>query len=315
VKSGGQNKYQRYQNEEIAVYYLRVPDSLKTSYLPVGDVFCAFARMDFDASWNKIEGGSNRFWTAYAAAPNLSSADGGGYITFGQRPRFSKERYMEAMKHGVANVALSAQCLGIKHLIWMPFGMGAFLRSLPERNKSMNPTKMKELRMEIAKCQVDTLLPLLGSGCVLHLCINPGADSEEAKLNAIAFLVALRRASLSPNTTARVVIEVNADASQVACELSTTVEAGTSVMMLNAANQNLLGNHWWKHNSATVAIEENLHRRSVELACIAKAYNPPSAQSTQTLLEAVKLGRKVHHHLAELPSSHNMPRIGGRTNG
>jgi hypothetical protein len=171
VRDRVQHKYDRYPNDQVAVYYLRVPDGSKAAYLPVGDVFCAYARMDYDASWSKIEGGSKRFWTAYAAAPNLSATDAEGFITSGQRPRFARERYMEAMKHGVSNVALSALNLDVKHLVWMPFGMGAFLRHLPRKLQTMGQMEMKLLRMEIAKCQIDTLLSLLGSDCTLHLCI------------------------------------------------------------------------------------------------------------------------------------------------
>merc|ERR1712050_770599 len=74
----------------------------------------------------------------------------------------------------------------IFHLVFFPFGMGAFLRHLPLNDPTYNDErKLHELRRAMTK-KFAEVLSHVHPGCQLHLCL--GFSDEEAQLNSDAFL-------------------------------------------------------------------------------------------------------------------------------
>jgi cell division protein FtsB len=83
------------------------------------------------------------------------------------------------------------------------------------------------------------------------------------------FITAISNAS--DDVKKRIKVYINVDATTLAQKLAK--EKGfLSVSLANGANRNLIGNRWFQEG-AKVAIDENLHRRSADLAAAAKDLN------------------------------------------
>merc|ERR1712032_497646 len=104
----------------------------------------------------------------------------------------------------------------------------------------------------------------------VHLCLQFSA--EEAQRNADAFLRALLAdpAPSVSNIKDRVVVVPEGDALDVASTLASKYI--DQVLLVNGANRQLIGNHWFD-GRAKMAIDENLHRRSWRLSAIAYILN------------------------------------------
>ncbi|CAK0904060.1 unnamed protein product [Prorocentrum cordatum] len=149
--------------------------------------------------------------------------------------------------------------------------MGAFLRHLGRIDSNfIHDEEMQRLRRALAVRMVDSWAKL-PRGLQVHLCLQ--FSTEEAQRNADAFLRAIvGNAELGKKGSSmkdRVVIIPEGDALNVASDLAIWSD---KVLLVNGANRQLIGNHWFA-SRAKMAIDENLHRRSWRLAATAYMLN------------------------------------------
>lgn len=270
------------------------------------DVLLLRAHADLDWKWSKHKERDRDFWVMHAAALNVGeSYQAPDFIEFANPPPaggLNEDRYVDAMGHIVDNIVQAfgnlkvdkpkgmfsgGSTVGAEHLVIAPFGMGAFLRKLPLLDsKYEDPTQLLTLRRKLTSRFAQSLARSPPS-LKIHVCLTAG--NEEAKQNTDAFLRAFSTADASLRN--RVTIRPDADALQISHEL-----AGSSkgVILLNAANRQLIGNHWFA-GQAHRAIDENLHRRSWTMSAFAYILNnyvdpetsiPP--RTSATLEENVK---------------------------
>mmetsp|Transcript_140284 Transcript_140284/g.364603 ORF Transcript_140284/g.364603 Transcript_140284/m.364603 type:complete len:526 (-) Transcript_140284:95-1672(-) len=275
------------------------------------DVVAVKVCADLDRNWNFIKGPKNDFWVAHAAALNIGESmratdfhdfsrqeNEMGQNAMGQRGQgmLEEELYLEAMEHIMANVCQACTRLHVEHLIFFPFGMGAFLRHLRLLDgKFAQRRVMQDLRRKLTHVLMKALVEGLPDSANIHLCISFGND--EAKDNGDAFL----RAVVGPGAAMeelrkRLTVWPSADALQVAHVLAQA--SPEKVVLVNGANRRLIGNHWFE-GKAKWAIDENLHRRSWTMSAIAYVLNgydgQDRARSPQELQNNVlRLGGQVH---------------------
>lgn len=240
------------------------------------DIVVAKAAADFDRNWSFMSGRKKDFWVAHAAALNIGeSLTASDFDDFELQEKSSSERkldeesYYEAMEQILANVVFACEQLSVRHLVFFPFGMGAFLRHLGQIDrKFVHAEEVQRLRRRLANCFVSVLAKLAPSSMSIHLCLM--FAEEEPRCNADAFL----RALSSDNKDAavlrpRVIIHPEGDSLNLASDLA---EASHDVLLLNGANRMLLGNHWFA-GRAKLAMDENLHRRSWRMAATSYLLN------------------------------------------
>lgn len=281
------------------------------------DVLAVQAAADFDASWRYTRTKKNRFWVLHAAAINIGESarardfpdyqDNGGHLDLAA--------YIEDMGRIFDNLLCSAARLTCRDLVWFPFGMGAFLRNLHENDAwyskdHKNGQLLVELRHALAQRFVSSVEKTadLTLNRRLHICVSPTErGNEERDANAAAFLKAIREAlrasaagrSRRSMTATAWVVHVHGDSLSVVQELA---NQGRSVALVNGANRNLIGNHWFA-NGARFAIDENLHRRSWSMAALAYMLNDgarvQSPCSSDVLADRVRrMGGRVEHQSA-----------------
>lgn len=130
----------------------------------------------------------------------------------------------------------------------------------------------------------------------LHLCLSVVSAASETIENHNVFLEAFaEKARACPFLKRILSVRKNVDVLQVAIDLT----AGTNplkVGILNGANRRMIGNHWFS-SGATLAIDENLHRRSASMARAALLLNrsvAPTERQPGDLADVVQmLGGKV----------------------
>jgi hypothetical protein len=152
---------------------------------------------------------------------------------------------------------------------------------------------MRELRREIALLQVTVLLHYLPKDCVLRIAVRSGEG--ETGENADAFIRAVYHAAgeSRENLWDRVIFDESGDVSEMATRSSPTPAEGLTVLVVNGASPRRLGNHWENMTTAKVAIEENLHRRSVDLAAFAYVVNYSKHRSGDLQERLAGLGMPV----------------------
>merc|ERR1712113_1239360 len=153
---------------------------------------------------------------------------------------------------------------------------------------------MQRLRRRLARVFI-TRLAATPSSTKVHICLQFG--DEEPQRNADAFMRALL--DEDPKVAAlrsRAKIWVEGDCLQVAHDLAAKSK---HVMLVNGANRQLLGNHWFA-GRAKLAIDENLHRRSWTLSAVSYLLNnfdgsEPSDRPNDQLKRTVqRLGGRAH---------------------
>jgi len=272
------------------------------------DVLAMRAYMDFDGRWQEVSAADHQaFWVLHAAALNIGESRGAtdSYdfrtVHADGSNGLDERCYHEAMGRIFLNILAACRELHIEHMVFLPFGMGAFLRYL-ELNDPWYSSEVekRELRRGLAKTFIDGLQEA-PANLRVHLCINIHG-SQEACDNGDAFLRALKEA---PSAVQRLVtVYPEADCIEVARLLASGqvygVPASSGVALVNAANRKLIGNHWFA-DGARCAIDENLHRRSVSLwtwACLLNGFHT-FAGSTVEVTEAFcssnsKMPRQLH---------------------
>jgi hypothetical protein len=233
------------------------------------DMVCVRAVADMDRDWNFMKGGINRppFWVLHAAALNVGEhTQAPDFDDFAdEQGVLNEKRYLDAMAQIYKNIIQASAMLDAQHVIFFPFGMGAFLRHLNCIDDSYNSdTRLQNLRRQLARrfmLAFEAAPPKL----TLHLCLQ--FSSEEALRNADAFIRAVKAAP--PEIRSRTKLWPEGDSLHLAHELAFT---SNGVILVNGANRQMIGNHWFAA-FAKRAIDENLHRRSWVLSAHAYMLN------------------------------------------
>jgi len=122
----------------------------------------------------------------------------------------------------------------------------------------------------------------------IHLCLV--VANQESIENHNAFVEATSdKISQSPGLKDLVCIHRNADVMDLARNLGID-KSPLKVAILNGANRNLFGNHWFQ-SGAKFAIDENLHRRSTSLSCVSLLLNmstEPSERRRDELAQRIR---------------------------
>jgi hypothetical protein len=183
--------------------------------------------------------------------------------------------------------------------VLFPFGMGAFLRHLGKNDdRYIDDDKMRDLRRRVADqvmeaiCAVDKE-PLKDDAAVsnrgaafpkrVHFCLAcAGIEGVE---NHNAFVEAAGAKSKEyPRLKSLLKFRQNVCALQLSQELAVSAGNPLKVAMLNGANRKLIGNHWFQ-SGARLAIDENIHRRSVSMSRVSLLLNMGTEPSERRVNE------------------------------
>jgi len=244
------------------------------------DLVMVKTNSDLDRNWQFAKGKKGEFWVLHAAAINIGESKlADDFPDFVKPPTnqngtgagsLDEEAYYRAMEQIIANVVWACTESKAHHLVFFPFGMGAFLRHLGRIDeKFVDQAELQRLRRRLANSFVKVLGKLAPKTLCIHLCLM--FSDEEAQANADALLRAFAAQDSAEAAKLRPLLTVHpeGDALQVASDLG---EKDRNVVLLNGANRCLLGNHWFA-GRAKKAIDENLHRRSWRMAATAYLIN------------------------------------------
>lgn len=235
------------------------------------DVLATPCRMDYNFNWQRLRGDQKPFWVHHGAAINIGeSASAEDFNEFQVNGSLDEDKYIEAMKHIFTNM-LDSQRAHVEHAVWIPFGMGAFLRNLPQNDPAYTDVrKMRQLRDRLAETFVN-LVEEKYSDMKIHVCLPTDSSGTDfgTNQNHNAFIKALAR---NPAAANHFKVYVNVDATDLAQRLANQ-HGDYRISLANAANRNLLGNRWYHAGSAKRAIDENLHRRSYTLSITSMVLN------------------------------------------
>eukprot|EP00929_Paragymnodinium_shiwhaense_P034991 TRINITY_DN18978_c0_g1_i2.p1 TRINITY_DN18978_c0_g1~~TRINITY_DN18978_c0_g1_i2.p1 ORF type:complete len:571 (-),score=128.99 TRINITY_DN18978_c0_g1_i2:240-1871(-) len=239
------------------------------------DVCCVRTCTDFDQHWSFVKGHRNDFWVAHAAALNVGeSMEAPDFPDFcrlanngNASGKLDEEMYYEGMGLIMQNVMYACSSLKCEHLIFFPFGMGAFLRHLGQIDANfLADEEQQRLRRRLARRFVEVMTKCAMPKLKVHICLQ--FSQIEAQRNGDAFLRAVIDAEAAALRD-RITIWPEGDCLQLAHELALE---SPNVMLVNGANRQLMGNHWFM-GRAKMAIDENLHRRSWRLAALSYVLN------------------------------------------
>ena len=239
------------------------------------DIMVIPAHMDFDANWDPFPSSAQTtvFDVINATALNIGETarapDFQDYAV--QRSRglshtLDERAYLKGMERIINNIFYVAQNRRVKELVATGFGMGAFIRKLPENDHAYkNPQKMLDLATEVAAI----IMRVAGKnpGITFHLCLLQPRDRDianEAYRNYLAF----QKAPQPKNVQIHLDVDAAALAQGKANQLSRQ-----GVALLNAANRHYIGNHWPNDKTAHRAQDENFYRRSHRAASCAYLIN------------------------------------------
>lgn len=232
------------------------------------DVLQTPCKMDKNTNWNeRPETEKTPFFVHHLAAPNIGESQSAAeFSDFQESPgKLDEEKYLAAFSKIFHNALSAQKQSGAQDCVWMPIGMGAFLRNLDKNDSSYSDdTKLQALREKIADVFVRAVQQ--NSDINIRLCL-PKID-DESRANHTAFMQALK---YSGKDIDRFYIYENADAAEIAQNLVNR-NGEYTVSLANGANRRAIGNHWFEDH-ALRAIDENLHRRSTWLAFLAAQFN------------------------------------------
>lgn len=245
--------------------------SRDTQLLGRFDVLGVLCSMDYDANWQLNPKGQNPFYVLHGAAINIGeSARAADFQDYSSNERLDEQKYVHDMGKIFHQILAAQEKLGNEDAVWFPFGMGAFLRNLPECDKTYkNPQAHAELRQKLADIFVQEIanFPSLR----IHMCLPlDQVKGSKDQQNYNAFTNAFAHAPQAVKE--RILLHVNVDATDLAQRLANQHKDPNKISLVNGANRNLIGNHWFG-DRALVAIDENFHRRSSLAAVIALLLN------------------------------------------
>lgn len=247
-----------------------------TALLGRYDVLATPCRMDYNAKWQKHQTERFPFLVHHAAAPNIGeSANAEDFASFSNdNGQLDEDKYLRAMSQIFTNIIQQQIQSGVSDAVWIPFGMGAFLRHLGDNDsRYKDRNTMIALRNQIAEVFVKVVGKFAKrySYFNIHLCLptesNPHSATND---NYNAFIRAIFEEG-NPKVTNAIRVYINEDGTDLAQHLAQK-KAEYKVSLVNTANRNLLGNHWYS-DRARHAMDENLHRRSSLLATISLLLN------------------------------------------
>lgn len=268
------------------------------------------------------------FYILHMGAPNIGEGDQAddfmayAKATGSSAPSLDEERYLGDIRRLWQNAILAMANLGVDDGVLFPIGMGAFLRNLKLQDEAyMDYYKMRSLRRGIADQLMSVISELYGEQMAppppgnqkaarggagvprmpkqIHLClaVADGPGQGETVHNHNVFVEAAGAIVDSfPSLPSILKFHRNQDLLQITQDLAENATSPLKVAALNGANRKLFGNHWFS-TGASLAIDENLHRRSASLARAALLLNQgivPKERRRTELVETVEaLGGKV----------------------
>jgi len=293
------------------------------------------ARADFGSNFEPIFGAKTDcdgvngfrgwFYILHMGAPNIGEGEQAedfmayAKATGSSAPRLDEERYLGDIRRLWQNAILAMASLGVDDGVLFPIGMGAFLRNLKFQDEAYRDyDKMRNLRRGIADQLMSVIVELYGDPKAepppggrkavpaslrmpkqIHLCLTvaDGPGQGETVHNHNVFVEAGYDVLESfPSLPSVLKFHRNQDLLQITHELAEKATSPLKVAALNGANRKLFGNHWFS-TGASLAIDENLHRRSASLARAALLLNQgivPKERRKTELIETVEaLGGKV----------------------
>lgn len=305
------------------------------------------ARADFGANFEPIFGAKTDcdgvngfrgwFYILHMGAPNIGEGEQAedfmayAKATGSSAPRLDEERYLGDIRRLWQNAILAMASLGVDDGVLFPIGMGAFLRNLKFQDEAYRDyDKMRNLRRGIADQLMSVIVELYGDRKAaprglrmpnqIHLClaVADGPGQGETVHNHNVFVEAGYDVLESfPSLPSVLKFHRNQDLLQITRELAEKATSPLKVAALNGANRKLFGNHWFS-TGASLAIDENLHRRSASLARAALLLNQgivPKERRKTELIETVEaLGGKVvdiHRDVLGEKSPAKSPASGG----
>ena len=234
---------------------------------------------DFGASWksgrfeylNKMGAVKSRNGTCaltYIASPNIGERKGAEDATvyrnlFGT---LNKSKFLLDFKD-ICKIGFRGQIKnGADHLVWNPVGMGAFLRNIHLNYVGLSARATDQLKIDMAKVLFEAFEEEKSGASTLHMCLF--AAKGETNKNYNAFIKALGE---MPSVRSNVVVHRQGDMLEIGQALANKY-GSNKVNIIIAANRKLLGNHYFGKRSLR-ASDENLHRRSKDLAFVAFVLN------------------------------------------
>jgi hypothetical protein len=131
----------------------------------------------------------------------------------------------------------------------------------------------------------------------IHLCLSVANAQESIENHNVFIEAASQKAKTFPRLKDLLQIHRNIDVLQVAINLSG--QSALKVAVLNGANRKLIGNHWFT-DGASLAIDENLHRRSASMARVALLLNSGVAPRDRRDDELADIVRILHGQVVSL---------------
>ncbi len=235
--------------------------SRDTQLLGRFDVLGVYCSMDYDANWQPNPKDQSPFYLLHGAAINIGeSAHAADFQDYSSYGKLNEQKYVHDMGKIFHQILAAQVDLGNEDAVWFPFGMGAFLRNLFKCDKTYeNNQALAELRQKLAHAFVQEIanFPSLH----IHMCLPlDQVKGSKDQQNYNAFINAFAHAP--HEVKERISLHVNVDATDLAQRLANQHKDLNKVSLVNGANRNLIGNHWFE-DRALVAIDENIHRRSL----------------------------------------------------
>ncbi|QLH37305.1 MAG: hypothetical protein HWD61_15125 [Parachlamydiaceae bacterium] len=200
--------------------------------------------------------------------------DAEDFQDYSQDGKLDEARYLQDMSQVFNNILSAQSQTGAKKAVWFPFGMGAFLRNLSKNDPSYTKDKMGQLKFKLAKAFLKkprNFRKWKSTSVFLASRIQMQSRMHQ-KSKRIKIVMPFISPAKTPEIQDRVHLYINSDATQVAQDLANQAENSSEVSLVNGANRNLIGNHWFE-DRALVAIDENIHRRSLLAAVMAYGFN------------------------------------------
>jgi len=245
----------------------------RSAYLPEGAVFALPMIMDYDATWSKwTSSRRSSFIALHAVAIDLHLRGSQSHQQtvinhYIENMRLICGDMIEAAGRAVVNdfrLLLSVVAGRGRHIVSPAVGAGAFLRGV--RDLRVRWRIVNRLARIVAKACAREARNY--NNITFHLCLGrPTGQNDELTQNYRAFKAAFEGEA---HSNFKFVIEVGVDSGALAQSLA---DQGHIVALIIAGNKNQLGNHWFDPNSADRAIEENVYRRSEDLAIKAFIFN------------------------------------------
>jgi hypothetical protein len=297
--------YQTARDVMSHVYLFKSSKSQNSTRFPAlfgsRDVLVTPCRMDYNAQWNPNPPDQKTFHMLNAAAINVGEGNHPEDLRYYCLPgtyqhykgSLDETKFLQGTGEIAESLLTASQKFGLNDVVFFPIGMGAFLRNLPSADAAyQDPAKMRSLRNGMAKQVAAKMENQLRSSpnLVIHLAL-PTGPSDEAKENYNAFIQAV--SEIDPAIRQRVIVYPNADATEIAQAIANQ-KGDYSVGLINGANKNLLGNHWFEDGALT-AIDENIHRRSQisAFACLFCNGTTPSGHNNRIQRQMGELEQRI----------------------